>query len=44
MISAKRRKMKYEGERQIVDLWLESFEEFLIGTRERDRERERTNE
>ena len=32
--------MKYEGERQIVDLWLESFEEFLIGTRERDRERE----
>ena len=29
-----------------MDLWLESFEEFLIGTREREieRERERTNE
>ena len=31
--------MKYEGERQIVDLWLESFEEFLIGTRERTNEK-----
>ena len=33
--------MKYEGERQIVDLWLESFEEFLIGMRERDRTNEK---
>lgn len=33
--------MKYEWERQIVDFWLESFEEFLIGTRERERPNEK---